>query len=134
MRRSIVQRLTATLLAGVFVLAGSADVYGLHDCPHHDHGPVPEAPAPAGPSRAEVGHERAETDHAPHRDHEEPGPCTCVGSCHGSASVPVVATGPSTHVQPIATTWVFTPELDDVLPSAPTPYLTPYPTGPPLRT
>lgn len=134
MRPSFAQRLTAALLAGMFVLAGSADVYGLHRCPHHGHGPVPEAPAPAGFSQAEGSHERAGTGHAPHRDHEEPGPCTCVGTCHGSASVPVVATAPAADAEPGAATWMRTPASDEFLPSGPTPYLIPYPTGPPLRT
>lgn len=134
MRPSIAERLAAALLAGTFVLAGSADVYGLHHCPHHGHGPVPEAPSPAGPSQAEAGHERPDAGDASHRGHEEDGPCTCVGSCHASASAPLVPTGPGAEGEPVASAPGLAPEADDVLPAAPAPYLTPYPTGPPFRT
>lgn len=134
MRPSITHRLAATVLAGIFILAGSADVYGLHHCPHHDHGHPPEAPSPVGPAQAEAGHERADAGHAPHQGHEDDGPCTCVGNCHGSASTALAPTGPGAEMEPVATTWVGGATSDDVLPSGPIPYLTPYPTGPPPRT
>lgn len=133
MRPSLTRRMAAAALAGIFLLAGSADVYGLHHCPHHQHGPAHETPAPAGASAAEAGQDRADTGDAPHHGHDDEAPCTCVGSCHGSASAPVVAKGPATDVEPVATTWRGTPEPEGVLPDAPTPYLTPYPTGPPFQ-
>lgn len=134
MKPSIAQRLAAAVLAGTFVLAGSADVYGLHHCPHHDHGPAPEAPVPAGPSLVETASEASDAGHASHGDHGDDGPCTCVGTCHASASAPLVPTGPGAEGEPVAATRPRAPEPDDVLPAAPVPYLTPYPTGPPLRT
>lgn len=134
MRPSPTQRLAAALVAGTFVLAGSADVYGLHHCPHHDQRPAPEAPVPSGTSLVEAAGETTDAGHAPHQGHEDDGPCTCVGSCHASASAPVLTTGPGAEVDPAADTWVSDAEADEFLRAAPTPYLTPYPTGPPLRT
>jgi hypothetical protein len=128
MRRSIVQRAAAALLAGFFLLAGTADVYGLHSCPHHDHGGA-ETAAEAGPVTA--GHDLllAADDHD--GDPATDGPCTCVGSCHGGAAAPVPGVAPLTSV-PVATT------RRDLLPKTTEnrardrpAYLLPFPNAPP---
>lgn len=130
MKRSLLQRTTAGLLAGIFLLAGTADVYGLHSCPHHDHGGDDAAHAADAPS-TELRHHVAP---AP-SDQEQPdgAPCTCVGSCHGSAATPVVSGGPEspdTDLLPAARSLAApahpTPATD------PTDFLAPYPNGPPL--
>lgn len=133
MTPSIRKRVAAVILAGAFVLAGSADVYGLHHCPHHDHRPV-SGSSPAGPAHAEADREGPHADHAPARDHEDGPPCTCVGSCHASASAPLLSAGPAVEAEPAAAAPSATAGARDVLPAAPAPYLTPYPTGPPSRT
>lgn len=129
MKRSLLQRTTAGLLAGIFLLAGTADVYGLHSCPHHDHGDAapPAADAPAADHRAHV------TPGSPGQEAPAGAPCTCVGSCHGSAATPVVSGGPDnptsdllSAIRPLAAPAHPTPGTD------PTAFLVPYPNGPPL--
>lgn len=130
MKHSLLQRTTAGLLAGIFLLAGTADVYGLHDCPHHEHGGDETARTADAPSTHQGAHATSGTS-----DRDEPTgvPCTCVGSCHGSAATPVVSGGPESPttdlpsaVRSLAAPAHPTPGTD------PTSYLLPYPNGPPL--
>lgn len=128
MTRSISLRLTCLLLAGAFLVAGPADVYGLLPCPHHDHRPAPSS-TPDDPATGHTAHDA----HGDRGDHDEDAPCTCVGSCHVSAGAPL-ATAP-----PAGETWLGSTRAgavgpaEAVLPAGPPPFLTPYPTGPPLR-
>lgn len=130
MRRSIVQRAAAALLAGFFLLAGTADVYGLHSCPHHDHGGA-ETAAEAGPVTA--GHDLllAADDHD--GDPATDGPCTCVGSCHGSAATPAVAEAPTSPAADLLRAdRCLQAQGHPAPPGDPTAFLLPLPNGPPL--
>lgn len=130
MRRSILQRATAGLLAGIFLLAGSADVYGLHRCPHHGHHGGSDAPAQA----AEVPAPDVVHFTSGPADDERPtgGPCTCVGSCHGSASTPVVAAAPAGPASDLLRADLRLAAAAHDAPAAdPTAFLVPYPNGPP---
>lgn len=131
MHRSIGQRLTSGLLAGIFLLAGMADVYGLHRCPHHHRGrDSVQAVQTPGPHHAAV---TPPSDGSGEDPGPDGGPCTCVGSCHGSAATPVVARAPRAPSTDLlaARRLLAPPELGAPATSAPA-YLVPYPTGPPL--
>lgn len=104
MRRTLPERALASLAATTFLFAASGHAFALHACPHHD------APAPAGLDRGVHGgghlhaHEtEGATSHlgpssavgpgeaGGNPDHhgessEGDGPCTCVGSCHSTAT------------------------------------------------
>lgn len=89
-RISLISRIVALLLAGMFPLAVAGDGYGLHPCPHHDvltvdgphasaaHAMAAHAAAPDGPSRDS------------HGDH---GPCTCIGGCNAPVGVALPGLG-----------------------------------------
>lgn len=131
MNRSLLQRTTAALLAGIFLLAGTADVYGLHDCPHHDHGGGDAAVQAA--EATPPGHDAHVTSGQP--EHEPPAgaPCTCVGTCHGSAAAPVVAQGPESPATDLVRAERRLTAPTRPAPSTdPTAFLIPYPNGPPL--
>lgn len=134
MRRSAGVRATAGLLAGVFLLAGAADVYGLHRCSHHDRtDPV-----------TEVAHAAAETA-APGRpvlapasdpenagEHPSDGFCTCVGACHAGAASPSPAAGASTPASGRVGSVAFN-RLEAEAPRASrSDYLLPFANAPPL--
>lgn len=136
MTRKPLHRAAAALLAGIFVLVGAADVYGFHRCPHHDPGSAPADDRPAAHSdRAAgaygwVGSHDARDDAGEHRT--EDGPCTCVGTCHGSATAPLAAAVPATDFVTPPLGFARTALSGTAAASGPVAYLLPYPTGPPL--
>lgn len=126
------RRLVAGLLAGLFLLAGAADVYGLHRCPHHEPAGGPEAPSEQllCASPPPLPHLHPATDGAPE---EDAGPCTCVGSCHGSATTPAVSDRPTPLAErPALAARRVAPPLEDAPSTDPSAHLVPYPNGPPL--
>lgn len=134
MRRSAGARATAGLLAGVFLLAGAADVYGLHRCSHHDRtDPV-----------ADVAHAAAETA-APGRpvlapasdpedagEHPSDGFCTCVGACHAGAASPTPGSGTASPVSGRVGTVALHGSGADAPRAARSEYLLPFANAPPL--
>lgn len=135
-------RLVGAIVALTFVAGLGADVYGLHQCPHHDHsgefGVVPDQGEVAGavagtrpaPS-ADPGDHAVGPPAAPEDGPEPEGPCTCVGACHASASTPVVAVPPVAVPAAGAATRLsfFQPERQ--LPPNDSPYLLPFANAPP---
>lgn len=120
-----VRRVLALGLSAVFLAGSAAEVYGLHDCPHHHGDPVTpsvlagESPAADAPRGAPVG---PESDSA----------CTCVGTCHGGAAAPTTALDRGTPQISVGETL----QVALGAPPAPRPardatVLLPYPTGPP---
>lgn len=104
-------RLVAAVLAALFLATGAADAYGLHRCPHHDGvpgvvsagahgakdahaGPAHGQENPGAASSHDTGPAAAAGVHAQpadsHGDHEEHGPCSCIGTCGvAGAALPV---------------------------------------------
>ena len=120
------RRTVSLLLAGVFLLSLGGEAYGWHDCPHH-HPRSRDAETSAEAHGIETSISGAGT--APLRP--AGGPCTCVGSCHATAASPAPPRGPGA---PIGTGNVcrvaLLPESRSLRPRL-SPYLLPYPTGPP---
>ena len=83
-------RLPALLLAVHFLLAaGAGEAFGYHPCPHHE-----AVPGKHGPLSAHAGHHvHGSNEHQPgtHGDPEQEAPCTCIGTCHGTAAAPFPA-------------------------------------------
>lgn len=122
MGRSVAAKTAAAVLALLFLGSHATEAYGLHDCPRH-HGPAPDSTAPevavtAGPD--------------PGAGNADSSVCTCVGSCHGGAAVPMPAHAAPTGLwlPPAGVSVVRT--AVGTLPLARSAYLLPFPTGPPL--
>lgn len=119
MTTNVLRRGLAFALVALFVAGTAAEAAALHECPHH-HG---------GSSSAGHGHGHGDPAGSP-GDAAPEGACTCIGTCHGSASVALPVGGADATVG-----------LGDVshgssmsiasLDIASCPYLLPYPTGPP---
>ena len=121
--RSTLARLIALLALAAFFAGASGDVYGYHDCPHHS---LPSAQA------ADVAHSHdagGAGPAAPHGEHS--GPCTCVGTCHATASAPVLATVAPYAPLPRADIVVASPVAAVASPRKIVGRLLPYPNGPP---
>lgn len=140
-------RLTALFLAVLFFATSAKEALGL-GCPHHDLAPpgatteTPGAPHTAEHSDTTVpgGSHTRHSYHYPGAqhidltaDHPDPdsGPCTCLGNCNGATTTPPPS---ADSVRLIAFATEFTavvPETGAEL-TAPTPYLLPFATAPPL--
>ena len=97
MRRSLIGRCAAFLLALAFPASATGDALGAHPCPHHDAVPAAhaaDAPLPAGDAH-HAGHD------ADAADHDDGGsPCTCPGEC--SVSDGVAHPAIDDHAAPLA--------------------------------
>lgn len=120
------RRALAAALSAVFLAGSGGEVYGLHDCPHHHSGPAAPAPSPSGGAADRPAPETAPLQPESHET------CTCIGTCHGGATVPataldrgtpVVVAGPTRRVPPGA--------APESAPPRDVAVLLPYPTGPP---
>ena len=130
MRRTLYQRVTAILMALVFLLSGAGELFGAHVCPQHD------------PIVYQATHGEDDGQAAAHRHHEHPASsgesqdghehCTCLGVCPTSApagvpaevSLTVAETLDWVPVAPAATVEVVLPAF--------IPYFLPYAQAPPL--
>jgi hypothetical protein len=92
LRRPAARQAGVLLLALSFLLVASGEVLGAHHCAHHqgEHA-ASGAHADAPPDGGHDGHQGAHppAQSVPH-DHD-PAPCTCIGTCHGSAATPLPA-------------------------------------------
>jgi hypothetical protein len=90
LRRPAARQAGVLLLALSFLLVASGEVLGAHHCAHHqgEHA-ASGAHADAPPDGGHDGHQGAHppAQSVPH-DHD-PAPCTCIGTCHGSAATPL---------------------------------------------
>lgn len=111
-------RVSAALLALLFLGGLVTEAYGLHRCPHH-HGsaPTPTATASLGASDSGPG--------------GGPGPCTCVGSCHGGAATPIPGMGTEATVPAAPVVSGASAPAPHPHPRYRSPYLLPFPNGPP---
>lgn len=116
----------AAALSVIFLAGSVAELYGLHDCPHHHSRPAPPASTSSGAAT-----DRPATETAP-LEPESQGTCTCIGACHGGATVPATALGQPTPALPMAPARrvVRRPSPHPAPPRNGT-LLLPYPTGPP---
>jgi hypothetical protein len=126
-RISLIGRIVALLLAGMFPLAVVGDGYGLHPCPHHDSLTLQSGPADGGHGMA--AHSTAPGDSGDsHGDH---GPCTCIGGCN--APVGVALPGLGLRIAPVATAVGPAPRSHAAtLDFSPPSFLLPYATAPPV--
>lgn len=127
------KRWTAAFLAALFLGAGAADVYGFHECPHHDSMDIgPEAAhAAAGTSAPAAAVDRpadADDDGEEH-SHDF---CTCVDTCHAGAASPVPSVGAVTPTPDSIGTVVFHGIRTHAPRAALSPYLLPFANAPPL--
>lgn len=76
MTTNVLRRGLAFALVALFVAGTAAEAAGLHECPHHH----------AASSSAGHGHGHGDAAGS-HGDAAPEGACTCIGTCHGSASV-----------------------------------------------
>lgn len=109
----------AGILIALFLAGSMGEAARLHECPHH------HATADAGHRPGSHG------DPSPvHEDDVAKGACTCIGTCHGTASIGLPA---GTTMAAIVPVWV-APMAGQSTASRDvqsTPYLLPYATGPP---
>lgn len=129
-RAMIARTLTRPLAAALSVLfltGISAELYGLRDCPHHSSRPAPPASNPTSGGTAD----RAASDAAPLQP-ESHDTCTCLGTCHGGATVPATAlTQPTPAVSTDPARRVGRTASPDSAPPRNDTLVLPYPTGPP---
>lgn len=119
------RKLTSVLLAALFAFGVGTEAHGWHDCPHHHPQDGPPASAEAPPIHP-VAADSGESAASP------PGSCTCVGSCHAGATVPLPAvSGPTLAAEdgPIPPS---PPDASALLPRLPDPYLLPFANAPPF--
>lgn len=135
--RTVHARRTGTLMLALsFLLLASGELLGLHHCAHHHQGAegsghheeVPHTTLGGEPEshRAMAAGEDSEAGHG-----EDSLPCTCMGSCHGSAAVPAPPAAPTTP-------FALTASAVDQQPSESRavrllPHVLPFPNGPPAR-
>jgi hypothetical protein len=115
----------------VFLFCGGAEAAGLGDCPHHSRLALDTAAPPAHHPHAAPGQVHAGGHHGPPSPGGEPqGPCTCVGSCSAGAGLPGLVAGVALAAVDLGAR---TPAVSSsaALPRARTPYLLPFPHGPP---
>lgn len=119
-----VRTAAAALLGLVFLLGLGTEALALRSCPHHH--PDREGAPPPAPV--------ASVDQPPSgspADRSAPPRCMCVGSCTTATSAPLPAVDALPRVAIQSPPRRGAPARDDRVPSAPSPYLLPYPNGPP---
>lgn len=124
-------RAVVSALLGLAFAAGLAgEAYGAHDCPHHD----------ADGRRAAAAHGQGggDTSGLADRSAAEPpleapprGPCTCVGSCHATATALHAASPPVLPAAVEADLPSGVPVAEGRVPRLEA-YLLPFANGPPL--
>ncbi len=106
------RRIGALLLACGFLLAGGGGATPIHACPHHQ------------PDRQTDTRARQPAPDAP---------CTCVGTCHGTATVPAPAAGPELPAPEARARLPVAAWSEGRPPALATGNLPPRPRAPPLR-
>lgn len=120
-------RVLAAALSLFFLTGSAAELYGLHDCPHHHSRPAPPA---SGSSGGATDRPASETTPLQPESHDT---CTCLGTCHGGATVPATALGqPTPDVPAGPARRVVRAPTPDPAPPQNRAVLLPYPTGPPV--
>ncbi|MGH7557010.1 MAG: hypothetical protein ACREMD_04405 [Gemmatimonadota bacterium] len=108
------------LLIALFLAGNVGEAAGLHECPHHD-----AASSAAGHRPGSHGDPSGS-----HEDDAARGACTCIGTCHGAASIGLPAGATAAAIVPDgvgSATGASTVSADP----RSIPYLLPYATGPP---
>lgn len=120
-------RALAAALSLLFLTGSVAELYGLHDCPRHHSRPAPPASTSSGAATDRPAQETAPLQPESHDT------CTCLGTCHGGATVPATALGqPTPTVAAGPARRVFRPPSFEPAPPRNATVLLPYPTGPPV--
>ncbi|HSH45619.1 MAG TPA: hypothetical protein VK966_07170 [Longimicrobiales bacterium] len=136
LRAGAVRRTGLGVLALSFTLVGSGDVTGQHHCAHHSSMAAP-AVADGGQASGHVpsdAHGRHAADTGGHQEGgHDAGPCTCIGTCHGSAATPLP---PPAALSPLHIAGAL--HLGGLVPvGSPAvqrlPYVLPFPNGPPAH-
>lgn len=148
MTRAVPHRILSAWLAATFLVAVEGGAFGYHQRLHYGTsaaGPAPSSANTPGGDVATGPHhaardrhgeasrsDRAGQHHSPaSKDPAHNGPCTCVGSCHGSAAIPLAGTPAGiSHALSSAEFFSLSMGRDDVLPKL-LPYVLPYANGPP---
>jgi hypothetical protein len=121
-------RLTAILLATLFLVSATKEALGL-GCPHHE--PAPAASDAAAATAPDGGHQTLEHHTPDHHTPDHHAPCTCIGHCCGAASAALASLGATRlPTQPAPSAGPFTAEPEADLPG-PDPFTLPLANAPP---
>jgi hypothetical protein len=129
-QRTLAHRLTALLVAALFLFTWTGEALGAHACPHHDA--VSGAQAMAHSDGGHGHHAAVHASHdAPAPQHADSHACTCQGTCPSVASGALPATdAASLRVAPASVTDAPAPRADGLHPRL-VPFFLPYGQGPP---
>lgn len=113
----------------------TANAFGWHSCPHHEH--RPGHGSGHQPGTVESGTPSSGATALDHRDGEtDPGPsgdlCTCLGSCHAGSATPTPTPELPALVDGAGTTTEIAPSPIHRPRHVRSAYLLPFPHGPPV--
>lgn len=133
MSRTLPHRIVSACLAAMFLVAVEGGANGYHYRLHHGARAAEPSPSAAhargspGTGSHGAGHHDAPAPEDPGHN----GPCTCVGSCHGSAATPLAGTAPDVrHTIALPQSVSTSTATLEVLPKL-LPYVLPYANAPP---